>query len=250
VSSSGHLILIPSFFHWQDQGLAFDTILHLATLLAVLLFFRKRIFLLLKSFFSRKKDEELLKNRKLAWLIIFATIPAALLGFYFENYIDLYFRSSKIVAFNLIFWGLVLFLAEKYSLKLKQKKELKNITWKDSIFIGLAQALSLVPGTSRSGITISTGLFSKINKKDAIEFSFLLSIPVIAGAGFLQIIDLYKNGLNNLPLYLLIIGFLVAFLSGYLAIKFLLKIVEKWGFLPFVIYRFLLGFLILILIAF
>lgn len=248
VSSSGHLIFIPKILSWQDQGLAFDTIMHLATLLAVILFFRKRILTILKSFFSKSKEEYVLKNKKIAYLILVATLPAVFFGFLFENYIDSYFRSSYIVAFNLIFWAIVLFFADYFNRKIEQRKTIENISLKNSIFIGFAQALALLPGTSRSGITISAGLFSKFNKQDAIEFSFLLSIPVIAGAGLLQIIKLFKNGLGDISLLSLSLGFLVAFLSGLLAIKFLLEIVRKWNFLPFVIYRIILGLSILLFI--
>lgn len=248
ISSSGHLILIPKFFNWIDQGLVFDTMMHLATLLAVIVFFRKKIFLLLKSFFSRSRDLEIIKNKKLAYFILIAIVPAGLAGFLFEDSIELYFRSATLVAINLIFWALILFLADKYNSKLNNKKDILKISWKDSVFIGLAQVLALIPGTSRSGITISAGLFNKIKKEDAIEFSFLISIPLIAGAGLLQLIDLFKNGLGNISFFLLFLGFSVAFLSGLLAIKFLLEIIKRWSFLPFVIYRIILAIIILILL--
>ncbi|MFA5211640.1 MAG: undecaprenyl-diphosphate phosphatase [Patescibacteria group bacterium] len=245
VSSSGHLILLPKFFNWADQGLAFDTIMHLATLLAVIIFFRKKIWRLVTAVLNPKKNLEKIIDRKLAWLILLASLPAGFFGFFLADFVDLHLRSSFLVALNLIFWAVILFVAEKYNFKFENKKNLKDLNWKDSLFIGFFQACALIPGTSRSGSTISAALFDKISKKDAIEFSFLIGIPIIAGAGLTQLFDLVKNGLENISVFLLGLGFLIAFISGLLAIKFLLQIVEKFGFLPFVIYRIFLAIVIL-----
>ena len=247
VSSSGHLVLFPRLFGWSDQGIAFDVVLHLGTLVAVVIFLRKKLWLIIKSFFNFKNKEEItLQNRHLGWLLIVSIIPAGLAGLLFNSWIKENLRSPLIVAGTLIFWGIILWLADTYTRKQENKKTLNQIGWKQSLFIGCAQVLALVPGTSRSGITMTAGLFSKLDRKSTAEFSFLVSVPIIFLAGITAIKDLFEVGLGNVGLSYLGIGFVAALISGLLAVWGLMKIIQKWSFKPFVIYRILLGLIIIV----
>ncbi|MFZ2189778.1 MAG: undecaprenyl-diphosphate phosphatase [Candidatus Magasanikiibacteriota bacterium] len=247
VSSSGHLIFLPEFFGWADQGLGFDTMLHLGSLIAVVIYFRIKLWKIIKAFFSRKA--ELKSDRKLAWLIILSIIPAGLAGIFFNSWIETSLRGANLVAFGMIFWGIMLWLADTYAKKQESKKTLEQTSWKNALVIGFAQAIALIPGTSRSGITMTAGLFSKFDKKSAAEFSFLMSVPIIFLAGAKQILDLAEIGLGDISLSILVVGFLSAAFSGFLAIWGLMKLIQKYSFTPFVVYRLLVGILILIFLT-
>jgi len=263
VSSSGHLILFPKLFGLLDQGMAFDVVLHLGTLVAVIVYFRSKLWSIIKSYLSfifpaKMEDQKLLtnphfyknqkENRKLGNLILLSIIPASIVGFFFGDWLENSFRSVKVVAFSLIFWGIVLWIADVYARKEKNKKTLKQISWKQSLFIGCAQVLALIPGTSRSGITMTAGLFSKFNKTSAAEFSFLMSVPIIALAGGKGLLDLIQSGSFSESFLILLVGFIFSALSGLFAVWGLIKIIKKYSFLPFVIYRIFLGFIILFFI--
>ena len=249
VSSSGHLIFLPKLFGWVDQGLGFDVILHLGSLLAVVVYFRKKIWQMTKAFFSRK--EELKSDRKLAWLIILSIIPAGVLGLLFNDWVETNLRGAGVVAFGLIFWGIILWFADGYSRKLEagSRKSLDRVNWKSSLFIGFAQAIALFPGTSRSGITMTAGLFSKFDKKSAAEFSFLMSVPIIFLAGVKHLIEMLEVGLGGLNITVLVVAFLSAAFSGFLAIWGLMRLIQKYSFTPFVVYRIVVGVLILIFLV-
>lgn len=250
VSSSGHLIFLPHFFAWGEHDLVFDIILHFGTLFAVVFYFRKKLWNLILAFFNYKKDISIqAKNdRRLSWLIFFSIIPAGLFALFFDDYIENVFRSTTLVGVNLIFWSLVLYFSDKYNKRQKELKDLTQISWKNNFFIAGAQALALIPGTSRSGITMTAGLFSKLDKSSAAEYSFLMSVPIIFIAGAKNILDLWQNGLGDFKISVLLVGFFVSFFSGFLAISFFLKIIKKWDFTPFVVYRILIGILILLLL--
>jgi len=243
VSSSGHLILVPILFGFEDQGLAMDAILHLATLLAIILFFRSDLLKLLKGLLGLEVDDD---YKRLAWCIVAASFPAGIAGLTLGDWIEANLRSATFVACNLIFWSLVFFVADRYARK-KKDHPMEKMGWKPIFFIGCAQALALLPGTSRSGITIAAGLFSKLSPTNAARFSFLLGAPIILAAGLLKTLSsvqapgaLLFSGME------LFVAFIVAFLSGYLAIQLLLKIIAKVGLLPFIIYRIVLAVFILI----
>lgn len=245
ISSSGHLIFVPHVFGWSDQGLTFDVIVHVGSLIAVVMYFRKTLWRITKAFFhmgdgGRGSGDD---DRRMGWLLMLSIIPALAVGLVFELR-GIEFRSPVMVAFGLIFWGVVLGIADRYQRKSKNQ-EPRTITWRNALFIGCAQAIALIPGTSRSGITMTAGLFSKLSKKQAAEFSFLMSVPVIAIAGVLKILQFVKDGGEAIALLPLVIGFFAAAVSGYLAIWGLLKIIEKWSFMPFVAYRIVVGVLIL-----
>jgi len=250
ISSSGHLIFLPKIFGWTAAGPNFDVVLHLGTLLALIVYFRKKVWSIILAFFNYDKGAiEARAERKMGWLIILATVPAALAGLFLSNKIEaLYAGSATIIGFNFIFWGIVLYGAEKFSNKYHNQQNVQNLNtlnWKKSLFIGVAQAIALIPGTSRSGITMTAGLFSKFGKKAAAEFSFLMSIPIIALAGADGLFKIIKQGGEAIGIMPLIIGFLASALIGYLAIDLLLKIIQKWSFTPFVLYRIALGVIIL-----
>lgn len=247
ISSSGHLILIPKIFDWQDPGLAFDAIIHLGTLVAVVFAFRKKLAEIIRGIFGQGRTPE--KNGKLGALIILALIPAGLAGYLFKDYIENYVRVKEVVVLSLIFWAIVLWFANRYSKKVHHRtKTVNGVGIKQTIIVGLAQAIALIPGTSRSGITMSAGLFSKMNRHTAVEFSFLISIPIIIIAGGYELFQLIKSGFSGLDITSLITGFFTAAISGFLAIKFLLSFVKRWGFGLFVVYRIALGAAILILL--
>lgn len=226
VSSSGHLILVPVLFGWPDHGLAFDTVLHLGTLGALLWFFRKDLA-------SMTLD--------LALKGIAATVPAALIALLANDWIEANLRSSLVVAFNLVVWGIVLFAADRSSDKGERLENLSHISWKQALIIGCAQPIALFPGTSRSGITISAGLFSGLSRTAAARFSFLISIPITALAGLHGVYEMTKIGLPSGGFLLLGAGFLSALLFGSFAIRFLLSFVAKRRYDGFVLYRFILA---------
>jgi undecaprenyl-diphosphatase len=250
VSSSGHLIFIPKIFNWVDQGLSFDVVVHMGTLVAVIIYFRKKILQLITSVYKKDKKSKL--NNKLSLLLILSIIPAGIVGLLAGDWIENNLRSAKLVGVGLIFWGIILLIADRYNKKQESNNKklisLDKMSWKNALFIACAQAIALIPGTSRSGITMTAGLFAKLNKKTVAEFSFLMSIPIIALAGGLNILELFQNGLGELSLIILISGFLASAISGFFAIWGLMKIIQKWSFLPFVIYRIIIGLAIIFIL--
>ncbi len=247
VSSSGHLIIVPKFFDWVDQGLAFDAIIHLATALVILLVLRLEIWQILKGFNFKRIETEYREKRRMMGLIFLAIIPAGLIGLFFNALIEQKLRAVEVVAWSLIFWGIVLGWSEYYNIKLKNKVDLNKISWRQSLLVGLMQVIALIPGTSRSGITITAGLFGNMTKEAAVKFSFLAGLPLIFGAGFYKLIELLKTDISVEQVDILIVGFISAFISGLLAMKLLLWLAKKNGFKIFVIYRIILGLILLLI---
>lgn len=240
ISSTAHLVLVPYFTGWTDPGLAFDISLHIGTLIAVLAFFWKDWLNIFSSaFYNFKKSGIKSFKKELLFYLIIGTLPGVLFGLLFEDKAETTFRSPVIIAFTLIFAGTLLYLADK---KFKGGKELKDVTMSDSLLIGLSQALAIIPGVSRSGITITTGLFRNFNRANAARFSFLLSTPIIIGSALLKTPELINAGLNAS----LLSGILSSAIFGYLAIKYLLKFLEKYGYEVFFWYRLILGLIIII----
>jgi len=247
VSSSGHLILVRDFLNMDvEYGLAFDAVLQLATTLAVLVYFRKDIFGLVKNFlkfisgkFVEAKELILLKA------VIFGTIPAVFFGFVLEDSMDTIFRNSFLVAISLIVGGLIMFFAEKLAKNIEQKKDLSV---QRGVGIGFFQALALVPGFSRSGMTISGGLFLGLKREEATRFAFVLAFPVLLGAGLKKLLDLGSTGLLDSIGIELFAGSLASFLVGILAIHFLVTFLKKHTLNAFVVYRFVLAVIVLLLI--
>ncbi len=243
ISSSAHLILVPWLFNWSDQGLAFDIALHWGTLLAVVTYFRLDIWHLAKGFIHslQKSTRDLQNNlyQKLSWLIILATIPAAILGKIFEHQVETAFRNPVLIAITLAVVGIILYLADKYGSKLQN---LNNTSWTNALVIGLAQAVAIVPGISRSGATMIAGLFQGLKREDAARFSFLMSVPIIFGAGLLKIPDIAE--IENLAPVL--VGFASSAIFGFLSIKFLLKYITQRGFGIFTWYRLALAVILIV----
>ena len=241
VSSSAHLLLLPALSAWEDQGLAFDVALHVGSLSAVIWYFRRDIRSMLVAWVGSIRARQLDQESKLAWAILLATIPVALAGLLFNNFISSFLRSPLVAAFGLIFFGLLLSLADwKFR---GQRNEYQMNRW-DVLFISLAQALALIPGTSRSGITITAALLLGLNREAAARFSFLLSIPVIALAGAYEALGLVNAEIET-DWSALAIGTLVSGLSAYFCIHYFLVFIRRIGMQPFVIYRILLGLLLI-----
>lgn len=237
ISSSAHLVLVPWLFQWHDPGLTFDIALHIGTLIAVIAYFWRDWVNLLRGAFQGTKTTE----GRLFWYLVLATIPGAVIGLLLEETAETVFRNPLLIAVMLIVLGVILYWADR---KGRKYTDVKNISLKQSLLIGVSQALAIIPGVSRSGITMTTGLLFGLKRESAARFSFLLSAPIIFGAGIIKVPDILANpGMINAPF---LIGMLVSALSGAASIGFLLKYVQKKNFLPFVWYRFLLGAIILI----
>lgn len=241
ISSSAHLILPSQILGWEDQGLAFDVAVHAGSLLAVVLYFREEVGRMTVSWFSSLKGKHD-KESKLAWLIILGTIPAGLIGFALNDLIEENLRSAAVIATTTIVFGLLLWWVDANA---KQTKDEHSITIKNVLVIGFAQVLALIPGTSRSGITITAGLIVGLTRKAAARFSFLLSIPLITAAGGYQTLKLSQQVLP-VDWQAIAIGTALSFVSAYACIHFFLILVEKVGMLPFVIYRLLLGAILIL----
>lgn len=244
VSSSGHLIIFRDILGFKGANdLSFDAVLQLATVLAVIVYFYKDIWRIIVSFLKMvflKATEQ--KEKNLIFAIIIGTIPAIITGFLLESYMDTTFRNAKLVAVVLILGSMVFYLAEKFG---KQKSE---ISVKKGLWIGLFQCLALVPGFSRSGATISGGLFNGLNRENATRFSFLLSVPIILGSGLKKLLDIYQSGaLGNVGPDLFV-GSITAFIVGLVVIHFLIKYLKTHSLNIFGLYRILLAILILIFV--
>lgn len=236
ISSSAHLILPSALLGWDDQGLAFDVAVHLGTLSAVLIYFRGDVIRIIRDCSIQLFTGRASQDSALGWQLLIASIPVIIVGFVVKNYVDEYLRETVVIAFTTTFFGLVLWWADRHS---DGHRDMASINWKTAIFIGLAQVLALVPGTSRSGITMTAALFCRLDRRSSSRFSFLLSIPVIAGAALLLVLDLLKQPYTK---WLEIgYGMVVAGAVAYACIHFFLQTINRLGFMPFVLYRLLLG---------
>jgi len=247
ISSSAHLILVPVFSDWPDQGLAFDVIVHLGTLTAVIWYFRKDVFQLSGDWMQSCIKKQTVGESRLAWMVIIATIPVGAAGLLFSDYLDTTLRSPVVIAWATIGFGLLLGLSD-YTTKNKNTDNEHKLSWKNGIIIGFAQALALIPGTSRSGITMTAGLFAGLTRQGAARFSFLLSIPVILMAGGYKTLKLIQEG-NGIDWFSLGLGYFLSAISAYICIHYFLKMLERIGMMPFVFYRLAQGFILLYLFA-
>jgi len=241
ISSSGHLVLIPWFWGFSDPGLAFDVALHLGTLISIIAFFYKDWLGILQGFFRAIKKKEI-KNieEKMPFFILLATIPGFLGGYLSRDFAEGLFRAPFIVAFNLLFFGYLLYLADK----LHTSKTLKGLTLKSSLVTGIAQAVAIIPGVSRSGITITVGLTQGFTREAAAKFSFLISAPIILGAG---IFELSKISPDDMATNIFWAGLLSSVVASFITIRFLMNFVKSHSLKIFAYYRFALGFLIILL---
>jgi len=244
ISSSAHLILMPRLLGWQDQQLIFDISVHVGTLSAVLLYFRHELKPMFIDWAGSIRTRKLEGEAGLAWAVLLGTIPVGAFGLVADHYEES-LRSPMIIAFTTIIFGLLLGWSDR---KGGGKRSEHAITWRDVLWIGFAQALALIPGTSRSGITMTAGLFAGLSRTAAARFSFLLSIPVIVLAAGLKIIELVQSGVHP-DLAALLGGALISGLSAYLCIEVFIRLLERVGMMPFVIYRLLLGIMLFVLFA-
>ena len=242
ISSSGHLILVPHFLGWEDQGLGFDVAVHVGTLAAVLAYFRRPLMAMTQSWFASvfggKHDE----NSRLAWCVILGTIPVGLVGLLFSNFIEAHLRSPLFVAGTLSFFGILMWLADKLG---RQSLDEYSVGWRQAVIIGCAQALALMPGTSRSGITITAGLGLGLTRSAAARFSFLLAVPGIAMAGAYELLKLLSAD-EAVDWQMMSLGLVVSAITGYACIHVLLKVIEKIGLLPFTLYRIFIAAIIVL----
>lgn len=233
VSSSGHLLLTHEIFGSSDNSLAFDVALHVGTLAALVVYFRKDILELIKNIGSKNKAG------RLARLLVSATVPAVVVGLLFSDYIDDNLRTPTVVAITLAVVGVLMLIADAKT----TKKEEKEVTKKQGMMVGVSQAIALIPGVSRSGITITTGIFSGMTRARSAKFSFLLAIPIIAGSA-LGILLKDGGGYTD-GNWQIVLGIVTAFVSGILAIKILLGVITKMGLRPFAVYRIVLAVIVI-----
>ncbi|WP_070962231.1 undecaprenyl-diphosphate phosphatase [Vibrio sonorensis] len=246
ISSSAHLILPSAVLGWEDQGLAFDVAVHVGTLAAVVIYFRKEVVSLLNAFFASIFKGERSKESRLAWMIVLATIPACIFGLLMKDIIELYLRSAWVIAATTILFGLLLWYVDKNASLIHDEYQ---ATWKKSLFIGVAQALAMIPGTSRSGATITAALHLGFTREAAARFSFLMSIPIIMLAGGYLGLKLVTSG-EPVHIGFLLTGIVTSFFAAYLCIHLFLKLISRMGMTPFVIYRLLLGFGLIAFLSF
>lgn len=246
ISSSGHLALFEHFFGLKEAGLGFDIMLHLGTFMAILVYFRKDWWEMAMALSFRNNSRSRSDRRLLIYLAI-ATLPGGFFGWLLEERAETTFRGAVLIAVNLAVAGLILILAEIFS---RRSREFEDISLKDALLIGFAQALAVVPGISRSGITIAMGLFLGISRQAAAKFSFLLSAPIIFGAGLNHIVHIYGNGSagENLAFQSYLIGLLSAGISGYLVIKYLLTFLKRHSLYAFAYYRFLVAGVVFLMV--
>ena len=245
ISSSGHLVLVPYLVDWPDQGLAFDVAVHFGSLLAVCAFFRNDLLGLLRGGLQVVSGDIGSPQATMALGIALGTIPAAIAGLLFAGWIETNLRDPRIIVYTLAGYGILMALADRYS---RREKSISEVRIRDALVIGVAQALALVPGTSRSGITITAGRLLGFERQDAARFSFLLSAPVILLATVYKGAELIL-GDNHVAWGELALGIVVSAIVAYLSIEFFMRVVSRIGLAPFAIYRLLLAGVIVYVLA-
>ena len=251
ISSTGHILFVPALAGWPDPGAAFSAVIQLGTMAAVLVYFRADLWRMALAFLkSFTGDRPLWKSEdndgRIGWYIVLGTIPIAIVGIVFKDQIENNVRTLSLVAIVMILFSFVLMAAD---LKGAQDRDVKELTLKDGIIIGLFQALALIPGVSRSGSTISGGLFLGLNRESATRYSFLLSVPAVVLSGLFELRNIGDSTGASVGIGPTVIATVLAFISGYFAIAFLLRFVRTHNFSVFVIYRVAVGVLMLVLLA-
>lgn len=240
ISSSAHLLLPSQLLGWPDQGMAFDVAVHIGSLVAVISYFRKELITMTLGWLCNVCGRGRSADSDMAWLLIVATIPAGLAGLIFGEFVEAELRSAEVIAFSTLSFGLLLGAADYYSRRVMQNKKAGLVI---ALAVGFAQMLAIIPGTSRSGITMTAALFCGLNRQAAARFSFLMSIPIIAAAGFLKSIEL-SSGSADVDWLLLFSAGGISACAAYICIGVFVGLIDRVGFLPFVIYRLLLSFII------
>ena len=247
ISSSAHLILVPWLLKWPESGLTFDVALHLGTFIALTIYFRRDIIELIFNTFDAIRTRSLdTPAKRLPFLIVATTIPAAIIGKLFEQQVEETFRANPLlIASFLIIFGLILGSVDMFGGK---RRALDEITTGNALLIGLLQCLALIPGVSRSGITITGGLLLGFTRESAARFSFLISLPIVAGAALLKTVHIFKHGIpagEGLPM---LVGIAASAVTGYISVAFLLRFIQKRSLAPFVWYRVIIGGVLIIAI--
>lgn len=245
ISSSGHLRIVPALFGWGDPGAAFTAVTQLGTIAAVIIYFYKDILRIARAWFAGLFNAQKRSNPdyRMGWYVIFGTIPISVLGILFEKQIDTVARDLRLIATNLIVLGIILLIADQRGSNLKK---LENLSFRDAMLYGFAQALALVPGVSRSGATITAGLFLGYDRSSAARYSFLLSIPAIVASGIFKLSDI--NAGDGPSMSITLVATLLAFISGYASIAWLMRYVSTKSYFPFVLYRIILGLMVFLLL--
>lgn len=237
ISSSGHLILLPRFMGWEDQGLAYDAALHVGTLVAVVAYFRVDLWRMFTAGLGSVFHGRHTADSRLGWAVVIGTVPVALVGLLFKDTIESAFRNPLLVAANLALFGVLLWLADKFG---KRRRGVDAVDLRDGLLIGMAQAMALVPGTSRSGITMTAGLALGLTREAAARFSFLLSVPAVTAAGAAAVLELAKAPQGH-PWGPMLVAMAVSAVTGFLTIHYLLRFIQRVGMAPFMWYRLMLA---------
>ncbi len=243
VSSSAHLILASYVFGWEDQGLAFDMAVHAGSLIALVLYLRRDLTRIVTAFVPGAVDAST-DDRRLGLQLVAATIPVAVLGLLLRDVVETHLRNPRIVAVALIVFGVLLWLADRYG---SGARHIQTLSWAAVIAVGSAQALAMIPGTSRSGVTMTAALAIGLVRTEAARFSFLLAVPVLSLVAGKTVLDLATGSAQAPPLAALVTGFLVSAVAAYLAVWWLLRWLQRRSMTPFVVYRVILGVAILTL---
>lgn len=238
ISSSAHLILMPVLFEWPDQGLAFDLSVHVGTLAAVMAYFRHELGVMVRDWFYSLLGRTMTDEAALVWYVIIGSVPVMIVGLLISHLVETVLRSPFVIALATIVFAIVLWFAERVA---TENRSRHGMNWKDAMIVGGFQALALIPGTSRSGITITAGLFLGFSREFAARFSFLLSIPAIMMPGLLKVLELSESPVK-VYWEALLIGTLVSAIIAYVTIGMFLRLLDRIGLMPFVIYRLILGF--------
>lgn len=246
ISSSGHLLIVSQLFGWEDPGAAFTAVSQIGTETAVIIYFRKDIWRIITAWLAGLLDSDQRQgiDYRMGWYVIWGTIPIGILGFTFQDQISTIARNLWLVAFMLIFFGIILGLADRFGPKVK---DVEDLNLKDGLLFGLAQSLALIPGVSRSGATISGGLALGYNRAAATRYAFLLAIPAVMASGLYEATKIGEDG--NVAWGPTILATAIAFTVGYAVIAWLIRYISSNSYLPFVIYRIGLGLLVLILLS-
>ncbi|PKM35908.1 MAG: undecaprenyl-diphosphatase [Gammaproteobacteria bacterium HGW-Gammaproteobacteria-10] len=240
ISSSAHLILLPVILGWEDQGLAFDVAVHVGTLTAVVAYYRKDLLTIIAAWFGSLTAKGASDDSRLAWYVVLGTIPVGLAGLSMPHSLEESLRSPLVIATSTIVFAMLLWASEKFA-----RERRTVVTLFDALLVGVFQAIALIPGTSRAGITITAGLFSGLQREQAARFSFLLSIPVIALAGMLKAFELFKSDIEVMWDFMAI-GAAISCVVAYLTIGWFLKLLNRIGMIPFVWYRLALGIVLFV----
>jgi len=245
ISSSAHLLIISQLFGWEDPGAAFTAVSQIGTEAAVIIYFRRDIWRIITTWVRSLYTPELRSalDARMGWYVIVGTIPIGFFGFVFKDQIDTVARNLWLVASTLIIFGILLGLADRLGRKVKT---LENLRFGDGILYGLGQALALIPGVSRSGATITTGLTLGYNREAATRYAFLLAIPAVLASGFFEALDIGSEA--NVSWGPTILATVIAFVVGYLVIAWLIRYISTNSYLPFVVYRICLGLLVFVLL--